>query len=50
MQLYNTDKQNLEKKIGNVDKKIPDMSDLVPTLFLIQKLVKLRTKYWILVV
>ena len=24
---YNTDKQNLEKKIGYVDKKIPDTSD-----------------------
>ena len=28
---YNTDKQNLEKKIGNVDKKMPDTSGLVTT-------------------
>ena len=26
---YNTDKQNLEKKIGDVDKKIPDINGLV---------------------
>ena len=28
---YNTDKQNLEKKIGNVDKQIPDFRGLVTT-------------------
>ena len=28
---YNTDKQNLEKKIEDVDKKISDTSDLVTT-------------------
>ena len=26
---YNSDKQNLEKKIGDVDKKIPDTSDRI---------------------
>ena len=28
---YNIDKQNLEKKIGHVDKKLPDVSGLVTT-------------------
>ena len=30
---YNTDEQNLEKKIGDVDKKMPDTSGLVTTTF-----------------
>ena len=47
---YNTDKQNLEKKIGEVDEKITDTSCLMTTTVLKQKLVKLRTKYQIQVV
>ena len=35
---YNTDKQNLEKKIGDVDKKIPDTSGLVTTTVLNTKI------------
>ena len=31
---YNTDKQNLEKATGYVDKKIPDANDLVTTTVL----------------
>ena len=34
---YNTDKQNLEKKIGVVHIKIPDVSDLVTSTVLITK-------------
>ena len=34
MNQCNTNKQNLEKKIENVDKKIPDTSDLVTTIVL----------------
>ena len=45
----NTDKQNVEKKIGDVDKKIPDTSGL-QKLKLIQKLVNLITKHHLLVV
>ena len=41
---YNIRKQNLEKKIGDVDKKILDASSLMTTTFLIRKLGKLRTK------
>ena len=41
---YNIRKQNLEKKIGDVDKKILDASSLMTTTFLIGKLGKLRTK------
>ena len=29
---YDTDKSNLEKKISDADKKIPDTSELVKTL------------------
>ena len=35
---YNTDKQNLEKKIGDVHKKIPDISGLVATTVLNTKI------------
>ena len=38
------------KKIGDVDKKIPDVSGVVATTVLHKKLEKLRTKYPILVV
>ena len=47
---YSTNKQNLEKKIKDVDKKIPYQMVKWLQLFWIQKLVKLRTKYQILVV
>ena len=47
---YNTDKQKLEKKTADVDKKIPDVSNLVTITVLNKKLTKLRTKYRILVV
>ena len=41
---YNIRKQNLEKKVGDVDKKILDASSLMTTTFFIGKLGKLRTK------
>ena len=45
---YNTDKQNLEKKIRDVDKNISDIRGLVTTvLFLMQKLEKMKTKFLI---
>ena len=45
---YNTDKQNLEKKIRDVDKNISDVRGLVTTLlFLMQKLEKMKTKFLI---
>ena len=45
---YNTDKQNLEKKIRDVDKNISDVRGLVTTLmFLMQKLEKLKKKFLI---
>ena len=40
----NTDKQRVDKKIGDFDKNIPDL------LFLIQKLEKLRIRYLVLVI
>ena len=50
---YNTDKRKLERKNGDVDKKyqIQVTKILVTTTdFLMQKLLKMRTKYQILVV
>ena len=45
---YNTDKQNLEKKIRDVDKNVSDVRGLVTTLlFLMQKLEKLKKKFLI---
>ena len=41
----NTGKQNLEKKIGDADKKIPDVSGLVTATVLKKKLKKLIAKY-----
>ena len=41
---YNTDKESLEKKTGDVGKKIPDLSGLVSTNVLNTKLGKLREK------
>ena len=41
---YNTDKQNLEKKIGGVDKKIPDTSGLVTTTILNTKISEVENK------
>ena len=45
----NTNKQNLEKKIGDVDNKVPDISGLVATTALNTKLKKLMKKYYMLV-
>ena len=47
---YNTDKQSLVKKIGDVDEKISEVSALVTTNLLIQKLGNLRTKYQMLMI
>ena len=44
MNQYNTDKQNLEKKIGDVDKKIPDTSGLVTTAVLKTKITDVEKK------
>ena len=41
---YNTDKQNLAKKTGNVDKKIPDTSGLVTTAVLNTKISEVENK------
>ena len=41
---YNADKQNLEKEIGDVDKKITDLSDLVTTTVLNTKISKNENK------
>ena len=46
----NANKQHLEGKIENVDKKLPVVSGLVTATFLTQKLGKLRIKYGILVI
>ena len=45
---YNTDKQNLEKKNGNGDKKHQRQVVLRLQLFWIQTFVKLRTKFLIM--
>ena len=47
---YNTDKENLGKKIEMLIKKKTDTSGLVSTTILNSKLVKLKTKYQVLVV
>ena len=41
---YNTDKQNLEKTIGDVDEKIPDVSGLVITTVLNAKIGEVENK------
>ena len=41
---YNTDKQNLEKKIGEIDTKIPDTSGLVTTTVLNTKIGEVKNK------
>ena len=46
---YKTDKQSLKKKVVIIDKEIPGVSGLVLLLLLMQKLVKLKTKYQIIV-
>ena len=46
---YKTDKQSLKKKVVIVDKETPGVSGLVLLLLLMQKLVKLKTKYQIIV-
>ena len=40
----NTDKKNLEKKIGDNDKKMPDTSDLLSTTVLYTKINKVENK------
>ena len=42
---YGTDKQSQQKKNGNVNKKAPNVSDLVIPTVPITKLKTLRTKY-----
>ena len=46
---YNTDKQNLGKNVGDIDKKYQTLVDWKLPLFLTQKLVKLRIKFLLLV-
>ena len=46
---YKIDKQSLKKKVVIVGKEIPGISGLVLLLLLMQKLVKLKTKYQIIV-
>ena len=46
----NTDKENLEKNIGDIDEKVPDVSGLVTKTTLDTKLKKWITKYLTLVV
>ena len=41
---YNIDKQNLEKKIGHVDEKLPDVSGLVTTTVLNTKTKEIDNK------
>ena len=41
---YNTDKQKLEKRIGDVDKKLPDMSGSVNTTVLNTKISEVENK------
>ena len=41
---YNLDKQNLERKTGDVDRKIPDMSGLVTTIDLNTKISEVENK------
>ena len=46
---YNTDKQNLEKKIGDADQKIPDTSGLVTTTVLNTKVNEVENKFLIMI-
>ena len=46
---YNTDKQNLGKNVGDIDKKYQTLVDWKLPLFLTQKLVKMRIKFLLLV-
>ena len=46
---YNTDKQNLGKNVGDINKKYQTLVDWKLPLFLTQKLVKLRIKFLLLV-
>ena len=47
---YNTDKSDLEKKISDPDKKVPDTSGLVWKKDKILKVLKKRVKYLVSVV
>ena len=47
---YNTDKSDLEKKISDADKKVPDTSGLVWKKDKILKVLKKRVKYLVSVV
>ena len=47
---WNTDKENLQKNIGDVDEKVPDVSGLVTKTVLDTKLKQWITKYLTLVV
>ena len=47
---YDTDKSDLEKKISDADKELPDTSGLVKKKIIMLKLVKKKGKYLILMV
>ena len=47
---YDTDKSNLEKKISDTGKKIPDTSGLVKKQIIILRVVEQKVKYLVLVV
>ena len=46
---YNTDKQILEKKIADVDKKVPEVSGLVTTTVLNSEIGEVENKIQLLV-
>ena len=45
---YNTDKSVLEKKIDDVDKKIPDTNGLVQKQIIMPRSLRLNVKYLVL--
>ena len=47
---YDMDKSDFEKKISDADKKIPDTVDLLKKQIIMQKLLKLKVKYIVLLV
>ena len=46
---YDSDKQDLEKKIMDVDKKLPNTSEQVKRLTATQKLLRLKPRYLVLI-
>ena len=47
---YNTDKSGLEKKIDEAGKKIPDDSEIIKKQIIMQKLLRQKAKYLVLLV